>query len=434
MDPTLPSFQYNSADAATGVVDAPDRAAAVRTLLARGVTPVKVEPLTLSAAPRGGAGSAGGAAGGLTVEKRSSDAGRAGAAPTAVSGVRRSSMSLPETASFVRELATAIQAGLPMVPALRTLAKSGRSPGQRAMLGHLIAEVEQGKTLADAARTWGKPFNDLIINLMRAGEASGKLGDVLHQAADLLDKDLALRRSVLAATLYPMILTVLVGGAVAVMTTVIVPRVLGPLKGQFKSLPLPTRMVQGSADFMAAYWWVLALLAGAAVLAWVRARATPGPRETIDRALLRLPLFGPVLRDAAVARFTRTLGTLVQAGLPVLQALRLTGATLTNHAMRNAVTRVCDQVQSGRTIAEPLEREGLFPPLLVQIVSLGERSGRLPELLKQAAGSLDSRTETRVKVITSVLPPLLIVVLAVVVGFVVAAIILPLLEMQQAIG
>jgi len=415
----MPAFRYNATPGATGLIDAPDRAAAVRSLLAKGITPSVVEAVGAASKP-------------AAAPSWSGTRQKAAAAP--ISAGRHRGMSLPDTASFVRELATAIQAGLPMVPALRTLAKSGRSPTQKAMLAHLLAEVEEGKTLADAARSWGRPFDDLLINLLRAGEASGKLGDVLHQGADLLDKDLALRRSVMAATLYPMILTVLVGGAVAVMTTVIVPRVLGPLKGQFKQLPMPTRIVQGSAEFMGTWWWLIALIAGGLVMAWVRARATPGPRESIDRALLKLPLFGAVLRDAAVARFTRTLGTLVQAGLPVLQALRLTSATLTNHAMRAAVGRVCDQVQAGQTIAEPLEREGMFPPLLVQIVSLGERSGRLPELLNQAAGSLDSRTETRVKVITNILPPLLIVVLAVVVGFVVAAIILPLLEMQQAIG
>jgi len=273
-----------------------------------------------------------------------------------------------------------------------------------------------------------------VVSLVRAGEASGKLGDVLHQCADLLEKDVALRRTIAAATLYPAILTLLVTAAIIVMVTVIIPRVLAPIAAGGKQLPLPTRIVQGAADFFGGYWWLLALIAFGMAVAWKQARAQPATREKIDRMILRLPLFGPVIRDAMVARFTRTLGTLVRAGLPVLSALRLTGATLTNKAMQSAVVSVCDEVAAGKTIADPLERAGLFPPLLVQIVSLGERSGRLPELLIQAAGSMDERTQAKVKILTGILPSILIVIVACVVGGVVAAIILPLLEMQDAIA
>ena len=256
---------------------------------------------------------------------------------------------------------------------------------------------------------------------------------MLHQAADLLEGDLRLRRSVMSATLYPAILTVLVSIAIVIVTTFIVPQVLKPLAGQKIELPLPTRIVQGFAALVGGYWWLMIAVAGVAVAAFVRARQQPGPRMSIDRGILRIPLFGPMIRDAMVARFTSTLGTLVSAGLPVLTALRLTADTLTNVAMKGAVRDVCDQVAGGKTIAEPLERTGFFPPLLVQIVSLGERSGRLPELLRQAAGSLEERTNTRVKVVTAILPPILIVVVACIVGFVVAAIILPLLQLQESL-
>ena len=431
----MPTFRYispgSSNGSAAGVVDALDRGAAVRALMARGITPTSVEPL---AAGNGHAPAPPGAPGGARADKP-----RGVSAPTAsttggsTSLMGRRAMNLSDTASFMKELATAVQAGLPMVPALRTLAKQGRTPAQKAMLAHLIAHVEQGKTLADAAASWGPPFGELIVNLMRAGEASGKLGEVLEQTADLLEKDLELRRSLMAATLYPAILAVLVCAAVTIMTTVIIPRVLAPLKGQLKSLPLPTRIVQGFADFMGQWWWLVIILLGVGVVALRRAWATPGPRLAIDRFTLKVPAIGPLVRDALVARFTRTLGTLVAAGLPVLTALKLTGATLTNTAMRGSIVRVCNEVSSGRTIADPLEREGVFPPLLVQIVSLGERSGRLPQLLLQAARSLDARTQMRVKVVTNVLPPVLVVIAAMVAGCVVAAIILPLLDMQDAI-
>lgn len=429
----MPTFRYVSSGAAVGgasgsapegagggagVIEAPDRASAVRALMGRGIVPTRVEIDAGSVGP-------GGAPAALAREERRPGAGASRARP-------RGRIGLGDTAAFVRELATAVQAGLPMVPALRTLAKSKRSPIEQAMLAHLMREVEQGKTLAEAARSWGKPFGELLVSLIKAGESSGRLGDTLYQAADLLERDLNLRRAIMSATLYPAILTALVSIAVVVVTTVIVPKVLEPLKGQMTRLPVPTQIVQGAANFFAGYWWLLVILAALGVVTWQRLRAAPSSRAAIDRFVLGVPVLGPLVRDAAVARFTRTLGTLVRSGLPVLTALRLTGETLTNLAMRAAVMRVCDQVAGGRTIAEPLEATGMFPPLLVQIVSLGERSGKLPELLGQAAGALDERTQTRVKIFTTVLPPILIVVLACVVGLVVASIILPLLDMQEA--
>lgn len=435
----MPSFRYTALGAsngsAAGVIDAPDRPAALRQLVGKGITPASIEQVS-SKSPSKGASPAPAAPSATSNGQKPATPGASNAVPAAApsrSSFGRRAMSLSETASFIRELATAVQAGLPLVPALRTLAKSGRSEAQKAMLNHLIEKVEGGDSLAKATASWGKPFDDLVINLVKAGEVSGKLPEVLHQAADLLEGDLRLRRSVMSATLYPAILTVLVSIAIVIVTTFIVPQVLKPLAGQKIELPLPTRIVQGFAALVGGYWWAMIAVAGVAVAAFVRARRQPGPRMSIDRGILRIPLFGPMIRDAMVARFTSTLGTLVSAGLPVLTALRLTADTLTNVAMKGAVRDVCDQVAGGKTIAEPLERTGFFPPLLVQIVSLGERSGRLPELLRQAAGSLEERTNTRVKVVTAVLPPILIVVVACIVGFVVAAIILPLLQLQESL-
>jgi type II secretory pathway component PulF len=420
----MPTFQYQSATSngsanGAAVIDAPDRATAVRLLLQRGITPTSVEEV----------------AGARRAEPARAEA----LEPAARKAVRlpgSSAMSRSEMASFIRELATAVEAGLPLIQALRTIARQGRSPRQKAMLDHVIHQVEAGKSLADAARSWGRPFTDLIVNLMHAGEASGRLGEVLDQSANLLDRDVKLRRSLLGATLYPMILTVLVAGAVVTVVTWIVPQVLGPLAGQLSAadLPLPTRIVQGSAHFFANYWWI-ALLAVAGVLFGVsRVYATPGPRLKIDGALLKIPILGRLLRDVAVARFTRTLGTLVSAGLPALTALRITKGTLGNKAMEREIDFVCDEVAHGKTIAEPMERSGYFPPLLVQIVGVGERSGRLPQRLNQAAGAFEDRTETSLKLFTTALPPVLVVILAGIVGFVVAAILLPLLQLQEHIG
>lgn len=430
----MPTFRFQamSDSAHTGdlaVIDAPDRAAAVRTLRLRGITPVVVEPVEGGTALRAVSSSASS----LPESPRSGLASASRAAPRAftLSG----GMSRAEMAAFVRELATAVGAGLTLVQAMKTIARQGRTVRQKEMLGFLIRELEHGRTFGDAAQSWGRPFTDLTVSLIRAGEASGKMAEVLAQAATLLDRDLKTRRTIVGATIYPAMLAVLATIAVIVVVTVIVPRVLGPLAGRikFSDLPLPTRVVSMVAHFFGAYWWLIAGTIAAALLAWPRFYRQPGPRLSIDTGVLKVPVLGPLLRDLAVARFTRTLGTLVSAGLPALTALRTTKATLGNRAMEQVVDKVCDQVAAGRTISEPLETSGVFPPLLVQIVSVGERSGRLPQLLSQAADAMESRTEASVKVFTTVFPPLLVIVLAGVIGFVVASIILPLIQMQDYI-
>ncbi|CAG1003657.1 Type II secretion system protein F [Phycisphaerales bacterium] len=395
-------------------IEAPDRVTAVRELLRRGETPTTVEQVG-----RAGPGE------------------EPAAAPASIDGVaipswtHRRHMTRAETASLIRELATALSAGLPLVPALRTLMKQGRNPAQRAMLMQVIEQVEAGRSLADSMAAWGKPFSELTINLTRAGEMSGRLAEVLSQAADLLDKDLKLRRSILGATLYPIILSVLVVGAIIVVVTFIVPTILEQIAGAAITLPWPTRVVQGVSDFLVGYWYVIVPGLIVAAVAARRYYQTPDGRVKVDMHLLRAPLLGPLLRDVAVARFTRTLGTLTNSGIPIVTALRITKGTLGNRAMENVIDDVVEQVSAGKTIAEPMEQSGYFPPMLVQIVNLGERSGRLDELLHQAAGAFEDRTEQSVKLFTTALPPVLVIFMALVIGFIVMAVLLALLEMQN---
>jgi type II secretory pathway component PulF len=440
----MPTFEYQSLGpsptaGAAAVIDAPDRAAAVRLLRQQGITPTRVEEIERRSRRRGkkvqaasDAGAAGNA-GGATFQFGKAPA--AGASSTTRRMGAPGAMTKAEMASFIRELATAVMAGLPLVQALKTIARQGRSARQRAMLDHLILEVEHGKSLSDAARAWGRPFTELAISLIRAGEVSGRLGDVLEQAANLLDRETKLRRTLMAGLLYPGILAVLIAVAIVVITTVIVPRILAPLKGQMQNVPLPwpTLVVTGVADFVGHYWMFIGAAIVLSLLYIAKLYRTPSSRLAIDRGLLKTPLLGKVLRDVAVARFTRTLCTLVSAGLPALTALRATKATLGNKAMESVVEEVCDQVASGKTISEPMERSGYFPPLLTQIVGVGERSGRLPQMLGQAATVFEDRTETSIKVFTTVFPPMLVICAAMIVGFVITAILLPLLELQEHI-
>jgi type II secretory pathway component PulF len=334
----------------------------------------------------------------------------------------------------MNELATATGAGLPLVSALRTIQRSGRSGAQKAMLEGVIDSVEGGTSLGDALERVGRPFDDMVVSLVHAGEAAGRLEVVLAQAATLLERELKLRRALVGAMIYPAIILCLVVVAIVIVVTVIVPRVLASVEGQVVSMPLPTRIVQGVASFFGDWWWLVVMGVALGVFAWGRAYRTPEFRLWFDGLVIRTPVIGRLVREVAVARFTRTLGTLVGAGLPVLSSLRITKATLGNKALERAMEEVAEGVSAGKTIAEPLERSGLFPALLVQIVAMGERTGKLDEMLLQASGAFEEKTEEAIKLFTAVLPPVLIVVLAMLVGFVMVAILLPLLELQEAIG
>lgn len=410
----------------TAIVEAPDRAAALRSLREQGITPTKIievverrrGPRTLNAAL---APAASGPRATTTAQSATGD---------------RPRVSRAELASMLADLTTALGAGLTLIQGLRTIQKQSRREPMRAMLGHLIHEVEHGRTFADAADSWGRPFGELLVGLVRAGEQSGRLNQVLEQAATLLDRDIKLRRNLAMGMLYPAILAVLIAGAVTVIVTVVVPKLLQPLAGRmsFAQLPWPTRVVIGLTDFVGGNWLILcALLAGLIVVAR-QIYAQPQTRLAIDTVILKIPAVGRLANDIAVARFSRTMGTLVGSGLPVLAALRGAMNTLGNLAMRNAVANVAEQVQAGKTIAEPLERTGLFPPMLTQIVGIGERSGKLGEMMERAATVFEERSENSLRVVTTLVPPILVVFAAFVVGFVVLAVFLALLEVQDQIG
>lgn len=426
----MPSFQYESLTSSgqvrNGVLSAPDRAEAVRQLLGRGETATKVD----LAEPNGEVRADGPA-------RRARPARTAGDSTLASSRLGRltlgASVSPSDMANVIRELATAIEAGLPLMQSLRTVRRQAVGKGMIAMLDHLILRVEAGDALHQAARDYGPPFNDMMIGMLRAADASGEMSSVLHQLADLLERSLELRREVLGATFYPMIIAVLILISATILVTVVVPKLLMGLAASME-LPLPTRVILGVADFISSYWAHCLIGIVIMIVAWRYWVRIPVNRFRVDRMKLRAPLIGRLLRDVAVARFTRTLGTLISAGLPILDALRITRDALGNSALMQAIDDVQDQVTSGRPLADPLERSGLFPPLLVQVVNLGERSGRLEHMLLHAANAFDRQVNTSIKLFTKALPPLLLIVMASLGGFVLAAILLPLLELQSMVS
>ncbi len=403
----MPSFRYQAispdGSVQAGTLAAPDRASALKTLSQRGETPLEIEMSPADAA--------------------------------AASGRRfkRPSIARAELADLVRELATALEAGLPLMQALRTVRRQAASKSLQAILDFLIERVEAGVTLHQAAKEYGPPFDDMTTGMLRAADASGRNAEIMHQLADLLERSVELRREVVGAIIYPLMIAGLIAVSVVILIVFVLPRVMKPIMNASLELPMPTVVLMNISDFLASWWLVLI---GAGVMLFVAARnwlASPDNRLRFDAFVLRTPVAGRLVRDIAVARFTRTLGTLVSAGIPILSALKIVRDTLGNTALTQAVDQVSDKVTTGQSLADPLERSGHFPPLLVQIVNIGERSGRLEQMLLHAAGSFDRQVNNSLKLFTRILPTILLIVMALIASFVLAAILLPIIELQNAV-
>ncbi len=441
----MPSFKHQSIERSgattVGQLVAPDRAAALRMLQARGLVPVALDLSDEEADARGHARTArppAGARGGGATRR---DAGSVSFDPIAEIRAlverrrERPSLKRTELANIVRELATAIEAGLPLLNALKIARKQAHGRGQEAILDFLVNYVEAGRPLHEAMEEYGPPFDEMIVGMVRAADASGRTAEVMHQLADLLDRSVELRRELVGATIYPMIVAFFIATSIVILVTFLLPKLMAPLLGQpGVTLPWPTVVLLAFADFMASWWWAIIVVGIAAVWGFVRWKAVPANRRKFDLLLLRTPVLGGLIRDVAVARFTRTLGTLVSAGLPILQALRIVRDTLGNTILMDAVDGVQEKVTTGQSLAEPLEKCGFFPPLLVQIVNIGERSGKLETMLIHAAGAFDRQVNTSLKIFIKILPPVLLVVMALAAAFVLVAILLPLMEMQRALG
>lgn len=417
----------NEGQVQQGVITAENRAAAVRLLLGRGETATTINPLDQGNRTQPSKSSSDR----LAKEATSASLSRIKLPAFLQLSVRKGSVSRAEMATLIRELATVIEAGLPIMQGLRTVRRQCSSKSLEHVLDHLIARVEAGAPLYQAAAEYGAPFDDLIVGMLRAADASGEMTEVLHQLADLLDRSLELRREILGATMYPMILAGLIAVSVVILVTVLVPRLIEPMAGTM-TMPLPTQILLSMAAFLGSYWLICIIGIAAICLSWKLWVDVPQNRIRYDTFKLRSPILGRLLRDVAVARFTRTLGTLVTSGIPILDALKVTRDTLGNKALQQEIDLVSESVAAGKSLAEPLEQSGLFPPLLIQVVNLGERSGRLESMLLHAAGAFDRQVNSSIKLFTKALPPVLIIIMAAIGGFVLSAVLLPLLELQAA--
>src|SRR3984893_9554453 len=334
-----------------------------------------------------------------------------------------------EMALSTRQFSTMIDAGLPLVQCLNILAEQSESKTLRDVTGQVARNVEAGSTLADALRRHPRTFDDLFTNLVEVGEAGGILDVVLQRLAAYIEKAAALKRKGKAAMVYPAAIIGVALMVVIFMLTFVIPTFAQMFKDLGADLPLPTKVVLLLSNFVRGY--ILLIIAGmiGCVLALRSYYRTEGGRATIDALMLKLPVFGTLVRKVAAARFTRTLGTLVQPGVPILDGLRIPARTAGNKVVEKAVLQCRAAVTEGKPLADPLRPSGVFPPMVTQMISVGEQTGALDAMLSKIADFYDDEVDTAVSTLTSLLEPIMIVFLGVVVGGLVVAMYLPIFKL-----
>jgi general secretion pathway protein F len=293
--------------------------------------------------------------------------------------------------------------------------------------------VREGASLADALKENPKAFSQLYINMVSAGEASGTLEITLDRLADFLDEQVRFRGRISAALAYPAFMMVIGVGMLFFIFSFVMPRIVGMFEDMKQQLPFITVMLLAVVRFLSSFWWALLLAIAGGAYYFRRYARTQAGREKIDARLLRLPVFGNLIRMIAVSRFTRTLGTLLQSGVPTLAALDIVKSIVGNTVLANAVQKARENVREGEPIADPLRRSGLFPPVVVQMVAVGEKSGELEKMLLKISDSFDRTVETRLTGLMALLEPVIILAMGLIIGFVVIAIMLPMLEMSSGV-
>jgi general secretion pathway protein F len=340
---------------------------------------------------------------------------------------------IQDVAVMTRQLATLIGAGLPMVPALTSLSNQIENPNLKKIVGQIRERVKEGSSLSDALRDFPRVFSALYANMVTAGESSGALDIVLLRLADFTENQVKLRNRVTAALIYPILMVVLASAAVVFLMVRVVPKILELFQDWGRALPLPTVILLDITNFLKIYGWVvLIVLVGAFLVSLFYFKSERG-RLLFDRLILRVPIFGRLSRIIATTRFSRTLGTLLASGIPLLRAMNIVKNIVNNRVIADAIEDSQESIVEGQSIAAPLARSGVFPPMVTDMIAVGENSGQLEHMLLKVSDAYDNQIETTVSGLTSILEPLLIVIMGGIVLFIVLAVLLPIFEMNQMV-
>ena len=418
----MPSFQYSALDSTgrsvDGLIDAAGRAQAIALLGQRSIyvtdIVVNVKNAKKASAP----------------QKDHSEA-TPSASPLAFPWHRRVSLRL--RTAMLQQLATALSAGLELLPALRVVEQQAANDALCALVGDLAERVRSGESLSQAMAEHPRDFSRLETSMVRVGETAGVLDDVMGHLSDFAQRDLDVREKIRSAATYPIFVLALAAVSVIIIVTVILPGVIGAI-AESVALPLPTRMLLGISSVLKSFGWLLLIALALAIWAFRAWLAGPQGRLSFDKFKLRIPVLGTAIRRIAVARFARTLGTLSRSGIQILDALRVLRDTLGNEALAVKIDEASAGIRQGESIAEPLRKTGEFPPLLIQVIAMGEKTGRLDELLLQTADSYEKETSAAIQRVMTILPAVFIVLLALVVVFILAAVLLPVVSMQASLS
>ncbi|HWQ90584.1 MAG TPA: type II secretion system F family protein [Clostridia bacterium] len=338
--------------------------------------------------------------------------------------------------TFTRQLATLVDAGLPLLRGLRVLEKQERNPTLKSIIGELALSIEGGSTFSEGLAQHPKVFNRLFVNMVKAGELGGVLEVVLNRLSEFMEKAQKIKGKVVAAMFYPVAVLVVAVAILFILMVKVIPSFKSVFEGMLEGSQLPafTRLVLGISDMVKDHFIVTSGILVALWIVFLLFIKTKFGRHVWDKVKLKAPVIGPVINKVAISRFTRTLGTLVSSGVPILQALTIVKETAGNVVVANAVHAVHESVKEGETITAPLEASGVFPPMVISMVDVGEQTGALPEMLLKIADNYDEEVDNAVSAMTSLLEPIMIVFLAVIVGSIVIAMFLPLIELMNRVG
>ncbi|HZE08416.1 MAG TPA: type II secretion system F family protein [Gemmatimonadaceae bacterium] len=347
--------------------------------------------------------------------------------------IGRGSIKTRDIVIFTRQFSTMINSGLPLVQALTILAEQTDNKALAEVTRKVVFDVESGNTVADALSKHPRAFTNLYVNMVAAGEAGGILDTILLRLATFLEKNDALVRKVKGAMIYPAVIMSVAAIAVVTLLIFVIPVFAGMFASAGQALPLPTRIVIGASGFLKSYWWVIGAVIIGGGYTLKKYYATSNGKLAIDRLMLHAPVLGDVLRKSAVSRFTRTLGTLISSGVSILEGLEITAKTAGNRVIQDAIMQSRSSIAGGDTIAQPLQKSKVFPPMVISMIAVGEQTGGLDEMLSKIADFYDEEVDAAVSNLLSLLEPIMIVFLGVVVGGMVVAMYLPIFDMVNAV-
>ncbi len=341
-------------------------------------------------------------------------------------------INVEDIALATRQLATLLQSGVPMLESLRALVEQVDNEALKRVLSQVRGDVNEGLSLADAMSRH-KCFTNVYVNMVRAGETSGALELVLERLAEFTEGQSRLQSKVIGALTYPAVMMVVAILVVLILMTTVVPKITAMFSSAKVQLPIMTRILIAVSSVLSSYWWLLTIILGIAIYGLLMVLKTPKGRAYWDRAKLKFPVFGPIMQMVSIARFARTLSTLLSGGVPLLSTLQIVRNVVSNDALEKAIDDVREAVREGEDIAGPLKRSGQFPPMVTHMIAVGEKSGQLETMLSRIASAYEARVETRVGMLTSLLEPLMILFLGVTIGGIVAAVMVPIMQMSTLV-